>query len=1032
MTPGDFQKVIAALDDQRRGSISFALALVQRIKTREVIPQLVQFFKKGGGDSVWWANRDILLNDLFDHNDLPFLYELLNHQEDLQNFATIARQYGLGEAGEDYLRSLARDGLLKVLGPKDSDDLLLRLEKASGFSLATLLLGLEKIGSRDDIQIAGEYLGREEDIAYAAAKVIATHATHEDIGLLSGMERHVFPGVRMEAMRAHLRLRTALSMPAVVKIFNNAPYDSDDKNVRGEKEELKDLVLSHAIAEDIEALAGLDHKFSEVEELMSELKKRFGRKRGADPTVEHANLWTGDCKAEQFVPLVKEEDLIDDRFNLRRMLFDPSDAVFKAAVEIIIKYQPTGCFNDLLEAYKFGVEYIQNRSGLIRAYHLKDVLFAVASQDDLPQIEQMLEPDFPKKWDRVEEENEKLLALGISLISKLRAWQLIPKITPLANDGNIEAKLCMFGFAEDIKDWSAAVDYLGDREPAVAQKAVEVLINISTPEKLSNFKEMLTSSGTPYQYAAAEVLAAMLQVKDLPQQEEDPVPNGTGLGYNTYSPPTKISQMLDEIKKLLENTADVHRISALLNVVNVLDIQLSDSQVRRLIEICNNWHGPITKKVLALAAKRGASKYLPAVLKMVDAQEWRLVSDYLDQIVEIYRTVGLPKIRKQLRSKSAKRRAVAVAALGEYGEQSDVARVEKILLKNIKDDRVSARAYSRMAARGLDMGDVRGKMLQASGSARYAYAKAFVMQASKDDAVLIRRMLTDQKEYLRAAGIEAATRLGMADLLPTIRARLQDRGGFLSDPPKSVLLPAVAFVKELGGREDLDLVKGAVGRGIERADEAFLAHATEEDLEKAREWTKKDEDFNHNPRFVLLGIRLFVKFNQTEAIPIIKYWLKRGSHIDGFTKTLIEALVQLSPKEDKEYLIKLAEAARVSLKAVIAGLTTWFEESDIEKYRDAILKGDNLSLVYLAVLSKKAPEVALEVSRQRLKELTTPSGYFYPWDSLSKYVKCLGELGDEQDLPMLFIQLSHSNAGTASDAAKAFGKILPRVAKTKT
>ncbi|NQU18198.1 MAG: hypothetical protein HQ564_09075 [Candidatus Saganbacteria bacterium] len=302
------------------------------------------------------------------------------------------------------------------------------------------------------------------------------------------------------------------------------------------RNQIAELLIEHATPSDFNRLSALNWQIEK------KLIKRGIIKKSSDFNQDRvaAMIYGGDLKEkEEFVSSITEEDILTDRFNLRKMLAMPYQAIVKVALRIIEKFKAEECFSDLLAAYR-GV-YQHDRHDPHK-WGYQSALYDVATLSDLSDIESMLS-----------DPHKEIRRSGVAIVRKLKAWQLIPKIRPLAKDGDSFAKNALLRFSAEYADWDTVNRFLADNNSYVRQEAREAFAKIADPERnLNLLSAMLKDENKHKRTAAAYALAHLLKDK---AEVEIPLPDGTGqvaLGYyQARSTPPTISQMLDAARELL-------------------------------------------------------------------------------------------------------------------------------------------------------------------------------------------------------------------------------------------------------------------------------------------------------------------------------------------------------------------------------------------------------------------------------------------------------------------------------------------------
>ncbi|NQU18196.1 MAG: hypothetical protein HQ564_09065 [Candidatus Saganbacteria bacterium] len=907
------------------------------------------------------------LNTLIDHDGLELLLIWISNKK-------------------EGLREFAGEKLVELVLPSDLPLLYQKIEDAPEKAAVAIFAAIRKVADRHNIGDVKKYLGRSEKLACAAAEVIYAHATLEDIALLEEMQGHMFQKIREGAKSAIDRLKG-------VGNAEEGPGAGKGEGKDQEKEENVPIEVAH--------------------ELLWEDKR--------------------DNPPFALKGLITEEDIISDRWNLRQMLFDPCGRVVLAALDVIRLFSPGDCLENLVEAYKF-ISKQHNRYADHQA-GAKNAIFTVATLADLAVIEKMLA-----------DEDERIKTFGIELVSKLRAWQFIPKFKGLTqedrDDNNAvrerkaSAKLTVLEFAREIKDWSQVVEYLLNtnylQNKKVAERAAEILPEIATIDRLAALKELLDVSDSDradIPRTAARALEQLL-VPRTKEKEEPPISEKPKLklGYNQDNVPESASKILNGVEGLL-NSPRLDNVAAALIIYENLHLSLTDSQMKHLFGIAPKLERSARLRLLRLAVKTKNPKLIPSILEIAEKVGWSGYSwekekeaaniAAFENISLIYSKEDLDQVRKELKSKTVANQRVAVAALGRLGESSDLERIEESI-SNGELSIIARQSYFKLLSLA-DLPMVRQRFL--ADFDNIFFAKAFAKLATADDAHIIERMLSYKELKIRAIGIGIAERLSLVQFLPSIRVRLAEH-------IQGITEPAMRFVNKYGDQSDLSSLSSILGYAIPGNTEAYLKHATEDQLKNADRWLKRTS-YSCQPGLVEAGIRLYVKFKRTDALEKIKSWIG-SEHIIAVCLKAIVAL-GLASQEKLFLLEKLSKEAEKNqykdfpdrdVLAWVEVLVSFFEKSDIEKMRVRILSSDchkDVRLIYFAVLKKKAPQAALQIARERFNQLMTRSGYIILDDPA--LFEILGELGDESDLPMLFKQITHYDFKIAKNAAEAFSRV---------
>ncbi|NQU18195.1 MAG: HEAT repeat domain-containing protein [Candidatus Saganbacteria bacterium] len=735
------------------------------------------------------------------------------------------------------------------------------------------------------------------------------------------------------------------------------------------------IIAANATKEDAALLTRMrEHVYDDVTHEVYEAERRLGL-RDDDGFYE---IFSGkeekkDAKSQyallwegeenSFVDFVTEEDIKTDHWNLRRMLFVPYSRVVLAAFEVIQRFLPDNVFQDLVEAFKAG------DFGVDGTMFSLGVIHDAATVEDLPAVQRMLK-----------DKNEHIKAVAVRIVRKLRAWHLIPQVKRTAMN---YGKKTLIAFSEEMRDWESLCGFLNDSNEEVVLSAKEALASIAKTDHLPQLKKMLSDENQNVREAALLALNGILGKDKVQDKEKD---KGEGqekvekikLGYNYTTPPTKPSKMLEEVRAMIERPGE-RMIKTALSVLSDLGEDIPSS----FIDHIWGWSS------------------LPSL------DDYLKIKKYLQIFARNYSEADLDHLRAVVRNKESKEeeKAIALSALNRLGNHDDLVLFKEYLEKTKIDNAVAV-----------------------------VVANAFASCAIADDLPLIKEMLLHNNLFFRLAAIFAATKLELTELLPIIKNRMNDTYDRVNRDKEAAPLidwAVIDFLHKFASREEaLPLLEEKLNPEEPYFEDAYVKFATEEDLEKALEWLEGDCEKR------AAGIKICVKYGHSAALERIK---KMRPAASGKLKGIIcWAIAKLGSTEEKDSVLgeyKHVYFGDETSRELAQGLVDLWRESDFEFYSEAVREGTrdgymgnnrDMVKVFYRVLCHIKPDVALGIARDKLQKLLTPSLYLNHEPSIDVSFEILGKHGSDEDLLLIFNQLTHPDHRVREPAARAFGMIFMR------
>ncbi|MFH1541794.1 MAG: hypothetical protein ABIE84_01745 [bacterium] len=939
MTPEDFAEIIQGLEHGDRNlDLPLVCTLVEKTDYRAAIPLLAipDYIDKASN-----LVRQTLLA-LLCREDLAFLTTLLS-------------------SDKSGLVDLAIAGWQKVATADDLPPLRQKLANAQKREAEAIIQILAAIGTHDDVNLLRPCLQKSENVAAAAAEAISRLAEPVDQPLLRQMAAdHMFGKVRVEALEALDRLEDPETLSLCRASLQRTDQYSNESS-------LTKAIIRKLDPPPKKALADPETTFA----------KLLDQNHGAGAECERA---------------VTEEDILTDRFNLRRLLFVLDQSVVETALNILQKFKPDNCLADLVEAYRHSLRWTASDSRLRRQF--TSIIQELAGPEDRPVIEKMISPD----------EQPEIYNLGCKLVVQVKAWQFIDKVRVLAAQGSVPAKKALLAFVAETRNWAGACQYLTEEDRSVQQETQEALAAAVTIEHLPQLREMIQNNDQNLRRAGLLALQKLLvppPAETTLQPATEPVPR-VNLGRKLALQPTTVEGMKTEIIRLLQEPR-VNLTLKLMRLAQDIQLEIPEQVISYLFDLARGYSDDFYLAVCQLAVYANNQEVLEGVWSRAPKDRPNLY--FHGSLNHLSSPKDLPAARRTIKqAKSVPNQAVRIiAAHGSW--QKDLAGLEKL-------------------ARDKSKGDVFRRRFVWENIVEFKATQL----ADERDAAEIERLLTHHNIYYRQAAIIAATRLGLVELLPIIRARLDDNFTLTSSA-------TIQFLRRHGRRDNVfSTIETKLGHSIEGVEEAWLAFVSPEDLPGLRPWTKTGQNSYYALR-INAACAAYAKFGYTEALEDIKYWA-----IKIKSPQTIAALAKLGTTADKASFIQCLEQDKYSSfpaeteNAITQLLLAWWEPTDETPYCSAIMDSSSQPMrrVYAKVLAAKSPENACQMARQELEKSLTPSGYVIGGyviggRNTNQMLELLGYTGGEADLPIVFSQLTHPHHETRNAAAPAFTQIINRL-----
>ena len=703
---------------------AFAIYIAHRLNRRETIPRLVEIFREG---KIVGGRAHAALLHMLGQEDLDLLFELAQDQE-------------------SHVRIFAHERLNDVTEKSDIHALRRQLKGADDNTARLVLSLIVEHGDHRDVSRAEKLLFGDAAVAIAAAWVIHKYARVEDEPLLMQMASHKTSEVRTQAFSA----LSFLGLPAMVPVGICLLEGSLTEQDRGYIEE----TLSREAPESSLPLfsASLSANVREAGR-----KMRLARRPKATPTLEesYVMLWSNRDigQVDRFVRGVTKEDVTTDRFNLRRMLFDPCLRVVGAAFQAIDRLRPADCFRTLVDSYEATVKNFSAQTQ--RQIAAPEVILDIATEEDVETVASMLDSELLP-----------VRILGARLVGKLRAWHLIPKVKENVLPNSWETKLTLLEFAEEFHDWQTILTYTVDEKDIIRRKSRECLTVIVTAERLPELRGMLEDGHASMRIAGAAGILALLEAKP-PQTdkaegaESTPASERPTLGNNPYSPPTTLPAVLDGARTLLDSPRGTVRYAALL-VADSAEMTIPPAKIRSILaEKPNNY---TLEVVFRIIAKSGYRQLIPDMEAAFPGSGPRSRIDFFAIIAQLYSAEDLPMLRRQANSRHWKKRGIALAALHRLGDRRDLVRFNRTLslaqeLKLPEEVVELATNGIRKFASARHLPQIRERIF--SSPSGHAYAEVFTWLATGDieDLAVIKHLQAHQDQRYVECGKRAAERL---------------------------------------------------------------------------------------------------------------------------------------------------------------------------------------------------------------------------------------------------------------------------------
>ena len=994
----DITEALGHLDTGPEYSRAFAHHLVHTLKLRETIPQLARIIRSDSSynhSKAWQAQKTLV--EVSGHQDWDLLCRFLDEEN-------------------SYLTRAAAEAIPLAAKPGSKEDIYRRIRQAQEAvsmrdeKLAAYFGALAKVADHSDVARLRVYLERNDKCAIPAGEIIAAQAQAKDEPLLKEMSEHSYGKVGLAALSALFRLKVPGTMQAAERFLEDCPTYGGGTTMP---------------------------QIQDVRDVISKYETPKAKRTSTPPNMDrlYQLLWVSASssdnsrRAAAFVEGVTKEDLAQDRFQIRRMLFAPSTRIAETALKIIKHFRPINCFGLMLEVYKFSLQHRSDEASALAAC----VLYDLASPEDQAELGHML----------TDKEN-RVKAVAAKIVLKLKAWELIPDVRAAAAEDIAQAKTTVIVFSEHMRNWQTIVGYLTDEDDAILDRSQQALAAIAGPERLPSLREMLGSSDKKLKKAALvalEKLSTPAVHEEEVEGEEVPAAQSQAasslkLGHSPYTPPTTMPELMDGILTLLDSPQQ-HVLRNAAQIAEMANLDPSDAQINRLLDRAVK-EEYLQVPVLQLVAKTrtGRMELLPKVLTIVSSLR-KIHTDSLDAEASFFTRADLKTASQLLQDKRRNVRVFGLSAMAKVGDRRYLRQIEAYFVRR-KDEGNWARSVATKACASLasakDVPHIAEQMFSSKQAARYA--DVFAEIATAEHAPIIRRMLLHRDVRVRSAGILAATRHRLTEFTPIIAARLSD---FLQGTSKT----ALAFLAEHGTEQDLPLVRRAfISYTIKGSQEAYFGLLTrtgliEKELPTLLEWSDPSIS-RYYARRVALSLRILAHIEHPEALPRALAWADRMDSYKNEIAICLEIIGKLGAPENKaSSLEKLAnshssnETYRDSTTRLLVDL---WEEGDFARYRDLLAQANRETAirVYYRTLRLVCPEQALGLAREQISSAIHPAARQIRIASearnyvMEEALNTVRDLGDEQDLALLFPQLTHSFYRFRDASADAFREIMAR------